>query len=155
LAELLRRVPTPCIGVCSTGIGDDVCRGCKRFCHEVIDWNSYSLAQKHLIDQRLDRFLRQVMESKLSIVNSELLAWQLSVQGVRYAAAKDPYIWLFQLLRAGAGQISEPRKYGFTIHVDWQDRGLLALREAIDREFFELSQAYYERAFGRYLQGES
>ncbi|HMW48455.1 MAG TPA: DUF1289 domain-containing protein, partial [Cellvibrionaceae bacterium] len=24
------QVRTPCIGVCSTGIGDVVCRGCKR-----------------------------------------------------------------------------------------------------------------------------
>ena len=39
-------VKTPCIGVCSTGIGDSVCRGCKRFSHEVIDWNSYSQEQK-------------------------------------------------------------------------------------------------------------
>ncbi|MDC1160500.1 DUF1289 domain-containing protein, partial [Luminiphilus sp.] len=24
-------IRTPCIGVCSTGVGDVVCRGCKRF----------------------------------------------------------------------------------------------------------------------------
>ncbi|MEC7008614.1 MAG: DUF1289 domain-containing protein, partial [Pseudomonadota bacterium] len=35
----LKPIKTPCIGVCSTGIGDSVCRGCKRFSHEVIHWN--------------------------------------------------------------------------------------------------------------------
>ncbi|MEL0305883.1 MAG: DUF1289 domain-containing protein, partial [Halieaceae bacterium] len=39
-------IRTPCIGVCSTGVGDVVCRGCKRFAHEVIDWNGYSPEQK-------------------------------------------------------------------------------------------------------------
>lgn len=154
MAESIRRVPTPCIGVCSTGIGDDVCRGCKRFCHEVIHWNGYSVGQKAIIDQRLDRFLAQVMETKLHIVNAELLAWQLGVQGVRYPKDKSPYIWLFQLLRAGAGQIKNTRKYGFTVDPAWQDQSLVSLREAIDREYFELSQAYYERYFGRYRQRE-
>ena len=41
----LTPIRTPCIGVCSTGIGDAVCRGCKRFTHEVIDWNGYSTEQ--------------------------------------------------------------------------------------------------------------
>jgi len=154
LSDLLRRVATPCIGVCSTGIGDDVCRGCKRFCHEVIHWNSYSQEQKRIIDERLDQFLVQVMQDKLHIINAELLAWQLGVQRVRYPAQKDPYIWLFQLLRAGAGQITEPRKYGFVVDSVWRDSSLLELREAIDREFYLLSQAHYERYIGRYMQKE-
>ena len=154
MSDLLRRVVTPCIGVCSTGIGDDVCRGCKRFCHEVIHWNSYSQDQKRTIDARLDQFLVQVMQDKLRIVNAELLAWQLNVQRVRYPEHKDPYIWLFQLLRAGAGQITEPRKYGFVVDSLWQDTNLLELREAIDREFYLLSEAHYERYIGRYVQKE-
>ncbi len=148
------RVTTPCIGVCSTGIGDEVCRGCKRFSHEVIDWNSYSQPQKQLIDRRLDGFLIQVMQDKLHIVNAELLHWQLTVQRVRFPAHKDPYIWLFQLLRAGAGQISQPRKYGFVVDRAWRDHSLLVLREAIDREFYQLSVAHYERYIGRYLAAE-
>lgn len=34
-------IKTPCIGLCSTVYGDLVCRGCKRFHHEVIQWNGY------------------------------------------------------------------------------------------------------------------
>ncbi|WP_317135104.1 DUF1289 domain-containing protein [Piscirickettsia litoralis] len=37
---------TPCVGLCSTVYGDDVCRGCKRFYHEIIDWNQYDINQK-------------------------------------------------------------------------------------------------------------
>ncbi len=154
MSDLLRRVATPCIGVCSTGIGDDVCRGCKRFCHEVINWNSYSQEQKRIIDARLDGFLEQVMQDKLQIVDADLLAWQLGVQRVRYAAYKSPFVWLFQLLRAGAGQIRDPGEYGFVVDERWRGSSLLALREAIDREFFLLSEAHYERYIGRYVQKE-
>ena len=60
-------VKTSCIGVCSTGIGDSVCRGCKRFSHEVIDWNSYSDDQKRVIDRRLAGFLSQCVSNKLRV----------------------------------------------------------------------------------------
>ncbi len=65
----LNPIRTPCIGVCSTGIGDAVCRGCKRFAHEVIDWNGYSQAQKGAIDSRLDRFLAMCVANKFRIVD--------------------------------------------------------------------------------------
>ncbi|WP_226704400.1 DUF1289 domain-containing protein [Microbulbifer elongatus] len=51
---IYKKVRTPCIGVCSTGIGDNVCRGCKRFAHEVIDWNAYSEEQRRIIAERRD-----------------------------------------------------------------------------------------------------
>ncbi|MEM9624509.1 MAG: DUF1289 domain-containing protein, partial [Pseudomonadota bacterium] len=34
---------TPCVGICSTTYGDLVCRGCKRFAHEIVQWNAYDL----------------------------------------------------------------------------------------------------------------
>ncbi|MGB1906467.1 MAG: DUF1289 domain-containing protein, partial [Spongiibacter sp.] len=154
LSDLLRRIATPCIGVCSTGIGDDVCRGCKRFSHEVIHWNSYSQEQKRSIDQRLERFLVQVMADKLSISDVNLLRWQLDVQRIRYNPQKDIYVALFQLLRAGAAQIDDPKSFGFQLNHDWQGYTLLALREIIDREFYLLSAAHYERYIGRYLSKE-
>lgn len=52
---------TPCAGRCSTVFGDSVCRGCRRFNHEVINWNRYSNAQKQSIWQRLDAQLDQIL----------------------------------------------------------------------------------------------
>jgi predicted Fe-S protein YdhL (DUF1289 family) len=145
--KLFTRVPTPCIGVCSTGIGDVVCRGCKRFAHEVIHWNSYSDEQKRLIDSRLDQFLMQIVASKIQIFDSALLARQLQSQQIRYAAYKDPHIWVFQLLRAGASQIDDTYRFGFVIEPAFTRMSLTDLREQIDREFFVLSEAHYQRYF--------
>jgi len=138
-------VKTPCIGVCSTGIGDSVCRGCKRFCHEVIDWNSYSSAQKKVVDERLSGFLSQVVSNKLRVIDAELLKWQMDTQNVRFVAHHDEYCWVFSLLKAGAGQIASTKDYGFELDLRFRQMSLVELRELIDQEFFMLSQAHYER----------
>lgn len=143
--KLLTRVPTPCIGVCSTGIGDAVCRGCKRYAHEVIAWNSYSDEQKQLIHRRLDQLLSQVVSAKLAVFDAALLERQLRTQQIRYSVYKSPYVWVFELLRAGASQIRDSRAFGFEIEPGYRQLSLAALREQIDREFFVLSEAHYQR----------
>lgn len=140
-----RPVKTPCIGVCSTGIGDSVCRGCKRFAHEVIDWNGYTLEQKRAVDARLSGFLSQCVSNKLRIIDEDLLEWQLRVQQISYVPAHDAHCWLYSLLKAGAGQITLAHEYGFEVDLPYRDLALTDLREMIDGEFLILSQAHYDR----------
>ncbi|MGB5324363.1 MAG: DUF1289 domain-containing protein [Pseudomonadales bacterium] len=159
--KLFQKIGTPCIGVCSTGIGDSVCRGCKRFDYEVIQWNGFDESQKQAIDQRLETILSSVVERYLHIFDSQRLASQLQLQQLRYASHRDPYCWLFELLRAGASQIDNPAQYGFLVREsgersksdasginDANDNAatqLQRLREQIDKEFYLLSVAHFER----------
>lgn len=143
--KLITRIPTPCIGVCSTGIGDAVCRGCKRYAHEVIHWNGYSQEQKQAIDRRLDQLLAQVVNAKLRVFDSKLLEMRLKAQQIRYSVHRSAPVWVFELLRAGASQIDDPRDYGFAIEPGYRTLPLNVLREQIDREFFLLSEAHYQR----------
>ena len=143
----LPRVKTPCIGVCSTSIGGTVCRGCKRFAHEVIHWNGYSEEQKRIVDARLAQFLAQCVQNRVRIVDPGLLAWQLRTQQVRHNPDHDPHCWVFALLRAGAGQIDDPAQFGFEVDLRYRDLPLLELREQIDAEYFALSSAHYERYY--------
>lgn len=138
-------VKTPCIGVCSTGIGDAVCRGCKRFAHEVIHWNSYSPWQKQLIDQRLGGFLSQCVRNKMQVVDTALLVRQLAAQQISYNEGQDEYSWLYSLLKAGATQIVAPEDFGFSVLAGSRNKALTDLRHEIDQEFYLLSQAHYER----------
>lgn len=48
-------IRTPCIGVCSTSLGDDVCRGCGRTLEEIRDWASLTHKEREAIMQRLER----------------------------------------------------------------------------------------------------
>ena len=69
---MTRSVKTPCIGVCSTVFGDEVCRGCKRFQNEVIDWNGYEDSQKTAVLTRLESLKTQIMQSKITIVDKNV-----------------------------------------------------------------------------------
>lgn len=122
-----------------------MCRGCKRFCHEVIDWNSYTQEQKRAIDSRLSGFLSQCVSNKLQVTDKALLQWQLDVQQVRYTAHHDEYCWVFSLLKAGAGQIDNSEDYGFEVDLRYRELPLVELRDRIDAEYYILSEAHYER----------
>jgi len=44
---------SPCIGVCTTVVGDEICRGCGRKAQEVIDWNRMSTEARKVVADRL------------------------------------------------------------------------------------------------------
>ena len=67
----MRNTKTPCVGICSTVFGDEVCRGCKRFTHEVIDWNQYQDEQKYLVLNRLEKLIERVLSSKIVLVDPQ------------------------------------------------------------------------------------
>lgn len=140
-----RTVKTPCIGVCSTGIGDRVCRGCKRFAHEVIHWNSYTNEQKSFIERRLSQFLSQCTRNKLDVLDSALLVRQLQSLKIDYPEDRDAYCQAYCLLKAAGSQILAPADYGLEIDAEFRATPLDQLRQMIDQEFFTLSDAYYER----------
>lgn len=60
---------TPCAGRCSTVFGDQVCRGCRRFNHEVIQWNTYTAEQRLAVWKRLDDQLNQILVPMLPHAN--------------------------------------------------------------------------------------
>jgi predicted Fe-S protein YdhL (DUF1289 family) len=115
-----------------------VCRGCKRFSHEVINWNSYTEQQKRIIDKRLSGFLSQCVSNKLRVLDRDLLQWQLRVQQISYNSSHDEYCWAYSLIKAGASQIDDQPGYGFQVDIKYRDVALVPLREMIDEEFFSL-----------------
>lgn len=143
--SLFDNILTPCIGVCSTGIGDSVCRGCKRFDYEVINWNAYSQQQKQAIDTRLSQLLSQVVQRRFLISDETVLYNMLKLQQVRYRKYRDSYCALYELLKAGASQIDDTSAYGFRARWGYQGMTLSQLRLDIERENYSLSVAHLER----------
>ena len=141
----LNRVHTPCIGVCSTTFGDTVCRGCKRFLHEIVDWNRYSDAQKMLVWQRLDLLLCTVVGNYLEVIDAARLSEQLTFQNIRQQPQLSPPGWVPELLKAAGHRV-----------LLWEDFGLrytspetgLTPRQLYDRisaEVYALAEAHYDR----------
>ena len=142
-------VKTPCIGVCSTGIGDAVCRGCKRFSHEVIQWNALPERVRRQVMTRIDTLLSQVVARWLVIDNPKLLLTQLKAQQVLFDENRQPCAWVQALLKAGASQITELAPWGLSRTPQATAMSLKAIKNAIDDEFYTLSCAHYERYFQR------
>lgn len=138
-------IKTPCIGRCSTVYGDLVCRGCKRFLHEVVEWNGYDDERKHEIMLRLETLLAHVMRSKLQVLNAARLRQQLEQRQIRFVAEQSPYCWAYQLIARGARLINRLDAYGLALLPEFRDWSLVDVRDAIDNEFFALSEAHYQQ----------
>ena len=138
-------IRTPCIGVCSTVFGDQVCRGCKRFANEVIDWNAYQEVQKRQVENRLGTLLQQVLVDKLRVTDQALLADRLAQRHVRYSRHRPDLCWVMDLIRATGGNIGDPTDWGFELLPPWHGGPLWKLQNQVDTEFFELSEAHYQR----------
>ena len=140
---------TPCIGICSTVYGDMVCRGCKRFQHEVIQWNSYTNKQKANVITRLDRLLSQILETTLTITSETRLREILEKEKIRYHPNMTPPCWAFEIIKARKGATENPGNLGFQILPEYQDLSFSELSELISDRFFRLALAHYEANFLR------
>jgi len=148
----LPTIKTPCVGVCTTALGDDVCRGCKRYSHEVIDWNSYNNEQKLAIETRLVRLLTTIIQNKLFIVDEKKLQWQLDNQPVvNLPTHRNLYCQAFSLLRTGANSIHNLSDFGMMVLPEWQHVPLRALCQMIDEDFYTLSLAHYDRYYQNFF----
>ncbi len=128
-------------------MGDSVCRGCKRFNHEVIHWNSFNEEQKRLIDARLQDFLQRVSREYLIVSDEKKLAAKIEALKIRVAKHRGPYTQAFELLRAGGEQVQPFSDYGLHVQTAYSNWTVAQLRESIDRDFWQLSSAHFERYF--------
>ena len=141
-----RKVKTPCVGVCSTVFGDEVCRGCKRFQHEVIEWNGYSDFEKEIVWNRLESLKVLIMKSKIFIEDKILLKTKLDTLKISYYDKVDPYCWIFDLIKQASQSITDLSEFGLRpLSKSTQD--LVELKRLIEEELFVLSEAHYQRYF--------
>ena len=63
-----KRSSTPCLGICSTTFGDEVCKGCKRFAHEIVGWTKYSQGEREIVNDRLEKF--KIKNSSIIWINN-------------------------------------------------------------------------------------
>lgn len=143
-AEVILPTPTPCIGICSTTFGDVVCRGCRRYLHEIVNWNQYDDIVKRLVWQRLEMLARQVLSGCFDIPEPTRLLTSLRAARLDARLDDTPWLHLLALLRAIAGQEPDLETFGVR-RTDRTGRSLVELREYINAELTALANAYYEK----------
>ncbi|MFU8814811.1 MAG: DUF1289 domain-containing protein [Pseudomonadales bacterium] len=145
---------TPCVGACSTTYGDLVCRGCKRFSHEIVGWNGFDGEQRRMVWERLLSLRSGATAAVVEVVDEARVRSSSAALGVADAAQFDCLNLLYEALQ----------------RLQWRERGvtlaelgvrLLAANQdpaagdaepgellaRIDQEFYRRSLAQYERNF--------
>ena len=138
---------TPCVGICSTTYGDLVCRGCKRFSHEIVRWNNLDLSQRNHVWNRLHRLRKESINACVRVLDIVAL-----IQN------SEPFV-------DEPDASLEKRVYDVLLHVDLPlsesgievigpdtDADRNEVLQRIENEFYDRACAYYSYAFKRSLQ---
>ena len=141
---LKNRSTTPCLGICSTTYGDDVCKGCKRFVHEIINWPKYSMDERAIVNDRLEEFKLLILKERFKVVDKDLFASKLKENAINYNNSLDPLTWIFDLLRASGSQNLDLAQFGIT---SLQNFDFKTIKDELNNEMLELSKAHHERYF--------
>ena len=126
--------------MCSTTFGDYVCRGCKRWLHEVIDWNSYGDPDKRLVIERLRQQRDACVAGFVTIDDEDTLRASAARAGL------GDYDSVSELLLALLRRDFSAAEIGCSIPVGALLDGR-ALYLAIDAELLLRAQAGYEHGY--------
>jgi len=142
------RKRTPCVGICSTTYGDLVCRGCKRFAHEIVQWNGYDGEQQERVWQRLLELRNAVVEQHLQVADEAVFAERTDAAALPAAESRAAamYTLLGQLVARQDSLASAGLALNSALHGAPQGTAL-AVMQAIDAEVYARSVAHYERNF--------
>ena len=107
-----KRSSTPCLGICSTTFGDEVCKGCKRFAHEIVSWTKYSQEEREIVNDRLEKFKIQILQHRFAITDKNLFESMLEEKAINFNHSLDPLTWIFDLFRAAGSQTFDISNFG-------------------------------------------
>ena len=139
-----KRSSTPCLGICSTTFGDEVCKGCKRFSHEIVSWTKYSLEEREIVNDRLEKFKVQILQHRFEIIDQDFFESKLEVKAINFNHSLDPLTWIFDLFRAAGSQSFDIESFGIKQLYQFDPK---TIRDEINKELLELSEAHHERYF--------
>ena len=143
------RSSTPCIGICSTTFGDDVCKGCKRFSYEITDWGKFSNDERALVNSRLEQFKATILQEKFTVSDSNRFESKMNEFSINFNNSLDPITWVFDLLRASSNEDLDLNDFGVEILPQISNLSLVDLQDLINQEMLQLSEAHYYKFFNR------
>lgn len=136
---------TPCAGRCSTVFGDAVCRGCRRFNHEVIQWNTYKAEQHTAVWQRLDAQLNQILIPMLPHADMAKVESFIASKRVRLRADATQGRKLYHALKL----CEKNRHFTDDSGLEISYKQVRPLWDEFERRVLALANASYDLAFLR------
>ena len=142
---MANRTRTPCVGICSTTYGDNVCRGCKRFSFEVINWNAFKPEERESVWKRLEKLKSQIMDSRLKIFDPKKLEESINHFQLKIKDDLNDLSKAFEVIKQVSESFNNLEEFG--IEVFEKNKPLVSLKEEIENELYILSKAHYEKYF--------
>ena len=112
---------------------------------------NYSDNEKDIVNRRLEKFKILVLKDKFKVTDQKLLLSKLLEARISFNQDLDPLCWVFDLLRSTSLDGLNIKELGLAVMPDFDQVSLSDLRDEINKEFFELSEAHYTR----YIQPKS
>ena len=112
----------------------------------MINWNSYSNDEKEIVNSRLEEFKVTILSHRFKVTDAELLSSKLKEHAINFNDALDPITWIFDLLRASSQDL-DLELFGLELLPDHRTFSLSSIKDEINTELFELSQAHFDRYF--------
>ncbi|MCI0508758.1 hypothetical protein C8E00_103242 [Chromohalobacter marismortui] len=133
-----KRIPSPCVGLCSTTVGDRVCRGCQRTDDEIRDWFALDPEARTARMQALDALRVRVASRFLHVDDPASLEAQLVRHRIRFRREQPSLSRAVELLRVGRTRMQDLSRYGLRRHASVArlapDALYAALQEALLQE---------------------
>lgn len=136
--------------MCSTtSVGDSICRGCKRYAFEVIQWNAYQDEEKESVLRRIEVLTSQIMGDKFHIESVDALKQRMILHKLPFNAALSPYCWINTLLQKAPLDRLQLADFGISVKAPFRHVSVQALANIIDSELLLLCDAHFERYYAR------
>jgi hypothetical protein len=118
--------------------------GCKRFVHEVINWNKYNTKEKEVVNSRLEEFKLLILRERFEILDPFVFENKLKENAINFNNALDPLTWIFDLLRAAGSQDLDLSQFGIKVLIAFNPK---TIKDEINDELLKLSEAHHQRYF--------
>lgn len=90
---------SPCIGKCSTSVGDDVCTGCLRSLSDIANWLMWSEDERAASNaSRHQQIIAVMQDVGIQVIAPTELQARMQTMRLRRTDGADPLIWLFEAL---------------------------------------------------------
>ncbi len=139
---------SPCVGICSTTYGDLVCRGCKRFAHEIVKWNGFDPEQRAAVWGRLQELREGAIGQWLRVCGHDLLMARAELGNIPGRNEISALNLAYEVLRTTQMPLIRLVEIGIEAQLnDASKRWSRDLVRQIDLEFYARSLAHYEHNF--------
>lgn len=130
-------IASPCVGLCSTTLGDRVCRGCQRADTEIRDWFGFDAAERARRMAELDALRETVAGRYLRLVDAVALDDRLRRHRIRFREEQPGLSRAVELLRVGRERIRDLARYGLAPQMSAEGLTVAELHARIAAELAE------------------